>query len=309
MRPALLWVWLVAASVAFATEPPVTALAFTPDGKSVVVGSLAGVHVRSWAELKSVRSLQTELSHVHDLAFSPDGKTLAVAGGSPAENGTIELFDWPDAKLRHRVSLHKDIVHAVAWASDSATLVTASADQTVRRLNARSAKASAVFEGHSRGVFAAVFLPGDKQLVTAGGDETLRVLEAATGKVERILSNHTRSVTGLAVRPAADPPMLVSISDDRTVRLWQPTLGRMVRFARLTSAPRAVAWTADGTSIMVACKDGALRAIDPETVEVRKTIEAIDGVAYALAVAPDGSVLVGGRDGQLRRVKLDADKR
>jgi WD40 repeat protein len=308
MRPSLLWVWLVAAPVALAADPPVTALAFTPDGKSVLVGSQAGVQVRSWPELKPLRSLPTELSHVHDLAFSPDGRMLALAGGSPAENGTIELLEWPDAKLRHRVRLHKDVVHAVAWASDSATLVTASADQTVRRMNAESAKASAVFEGHSRGVLAAVLLPGDKQLVTAGGDESLRVWAVSTGEIERILSNHTRSVTGLAVRPGGDPPMLVSISDDRTVRIWQPTLGRMVRFARLPSEPRAVAWTTDGASIVVACKDGALRVIDPETVEVRQTIPAIDGVAYPLAVAPDGSVLVGGRDGQLRRVTLTVDR-
>jgi outer membrane protein assembly factor BamB len=83
----------------------------------------------------------------------------------------------------------------------------------------------------------------------------------------------------------------------------------MVRFARLPSEPRAVTWSTDGTSILVACKDGALRAIDPETVEVRQTIPAIDGVAYALAVAPDGSILVGGRNGQLKRIVIAAAKR
>jgi WD40 repeat protein len=309
MRPALLSVGLLVAPAAFAAEPPITALAFSPDGKSVLVGSQAGVQVHSWPELKPVRSLQTDVSHIHDLAFAPDAKTLAVAGGAPAEEGTIELVGWPDGKLLHRVSAHKDVIHAIAWAADSATLVTASADQTVRRHNARTMKASAVFEGHSRGVFAAVYLPGDKQLVTAGGDESLRVWDIATGKLDRILSNHTKSVTGLAVRPRTDPPLLCSISDDRTVRLWQPTLGRMVRFVRLPSEPRAVAWTADGVSILVACKDGALRVIDPETVEVRQTIPAIDGVPYSLAVAADGSLLIGGRDGQLKRVKLPEDRR
>src|SRR5262245_28755711 len=170
MRWGLLSVWLLAASATFAAEPPVTALAFTPDGKSVLVGSQSGVQVRSWPELRIVKSLQTDLSHVHDLAFSPDAGTLAIAGGSPGETGMLELVGWPDGTLLHRKTLHKDIIHAVAWPADSATIVTASADQTVRRLNARTASASAVWEGHSRSVFAAVFLPGDKQLVTAGGD-------------------------------------------------------------------------------------------------------------------------------------------
>ena len=156
-------------------------------------------------------------------------------------------------------------------------------------------------------VLAVVFLPGDKQLVTAGVDETLRIWDAGSGKPERILSNHTRPVNGLAVRPTTDPsapPLVASVSDDRTVRLWQPTLGRMVRFARLPSEPRAVAWTTDGASILAACKDGQLRVIDPETVEVRTTFPAVEGVAYSLAVAPDGSVLIGGQGGQVKRLQI-----
>jgi WD40 repeat protein len=312
MRAAFFVGCLLVAPAAFAAEPPITALAFTPDGKAILVGSQAGVQVRDWPDLKPLRSLATELASVHDFAFSPDGKMLAIAGGSPAEKGTVELVRWPDGTLLHRVSPHKDVIHAVAWSSDSLAIVTASADQTVRKLDARMGKPTGVFEGHSRGVLAAVFLPGDKQLVTAGGDESLRVWDAESSKAERILPNHTKPVTGLAVRPAGDrstPPILVSISDDRTVRLWQPTTGRMIRFARLPSEPRAVAWTADGALILVACKDGALRVIDPETVELRQTIPAVEGVAYALAVASDGSSLVGGRNGQLKRTVFAADKR
>jgi WD40 repeat protein len=308
----LVCVWLVVATSTAAADPPVTALAFAPDGKAVLVGSQDGIQVRTWPDLKSDRTVPTELAHVHDLVFSPNGKALAAVGGSPSERGTAELFQWPEGTLLHRVQPHKDLIYAVAWSGDSATLVTASADQTLRLLDARTGKSTVVYEGHSRGVLAAAFLPSDKQLVTAGVDESLRIWEAGTGKPERILSNHTRSVNGLAVRPTTDssaPPLVVSVSDDRTVRLWQPTLGRMVRFARLPSEPRAVAWTADGASILAACKDGQLRVIDPESVEVRATLPAVEGVAYSMAVAPDGSVLIGGGNGQLRRISLPADRR
>jgi WD40 repeat protein len=295
-----------------ASDPPITALAFAPDHKHVLTGSQSGVQVRTWPDLKLDRSIKTELANVHDLAFSPDGKTLAVAGGSPAEKGLVELFQWPDSKLLHRLTPHKDVIHAVAWSSDSATIATASADQTVRLDHAKSGKSTLVLEGHSRGVLAVVFLPGDAQVVSAGGDETLRVWNANTGEAERLLSNHTKPVTGLAVRPATDreaPPVVASISDDRTVRLWQPTLGRMMRFARLPSEPRALTWSADGTSILVAGKDGSLRIIDPETVEVRMSISAIDGVAYCLAVASDRSVVLGGQKRQLKRIDIPIPKR
>ena len=126
-----------------------------------------------------------------------------------------------------------------------------------------------------------------------------------SGEPIRSFANHTRPVTDLAVRPGRDakaPPTLVSVSEDRTVRLWQPTVGRLVRFARLDTVPLAVAWSRDGGRIFTACKDGRLRVLDPDTMDVTETLAGIDGVAYCLAVAPDGRVLVGGQNGQVKRI-------
>jgi WD40 repeat protein len=307
MTAVSLMLGLCVVSPAGPVAPPITALAFTPDGKSVVVGSQAGLEVRSWPELERVRTLATELAHVHDLAFAPDGKTLAAVGGAPAERGKVELYRWPDWGLAHRTSPHRDLIYAVAWRSDSAVFATASADRMVVLHETASARKIRTLEGHSRGVLAVAFLPGDAELITAGIDENLRLWNADSGQVLRTFTNHTRPVHDLKVRPgdkSAAPPLIVSVSDDRTVRLWQPTVGRLMRFVRLESAPLAVAWTTDGGAILAACKDGRLRVVDPATVEVLENLAVLDGIAYSLAVAPDGSVLVGGQNGQLRRLVL-----
>ena len=299
---------LLATAVVAANDvlPPVTALAFTPDGEAVVVGSQAGLEVRSWPELSHVRTLPTELYHVHDLAFSPDGKNLAVVGGAPADSGTIELFGWPAGELLRRDSPHSDLIYSVDWRADSKTLATASADRSVRICEVASGATIHVLEGHSRGVLSVVYLPGEFGLATAGIDESVRLWDIGNAKVLRTLPNHTRAVHDLAVRPGGGdaPPMLASIGADRTVRLWQPTLGRLMRFVRVKSIPFAVGWTDDGSMLVTACKDGSVCLIDSETVEVLKDIPALDGVAYSLAMARDGSVLVGGENGQLRRVVL-----
>jgi WD40 repeat protein len=283
--------------------PPITALAFAPDGKSFLVGSQAGVEIRSWPGLDRTGALPTALSHVHDLAFSPDGRALLAVGGSPAKRGAVELFAWPEAKLLGRADPGKDLLLSAHWRDDSAAFVTAGADSFVRTFDARPLRERKVFEGHSRGVLAAAYLPGGAEVVSAGLDESLRLWDAGKGTLSRTLSNHTRPVLGLAVRPGGGkPPLVASIGEDRTVRLWQPTVGRLVRFARLKSVPLAAAWGRDGRALLVACKDGRLRVIDPDTMEVRREAEAIDGPAYSLAVAPGGDVLVGGHDGQLRRL-------
>lgn len=296
--------WLVLAMLPGAA-PPVTAVAFAPGGTEVVVGSQAGLEVRTWPELKPVRVLKTELDHVHDLAFSPDGKTLAAAGGTPAKRGTVELYRWPSGELLRRFSPHRDLVYAVDWRADSAVLATAGADG-VGGVHLISGDGGRKLEGHSRAVLAATFLPDNAGLLTAGVDASLRLWDARTGELVRTLPNHTLPVHDLAVRPGTTPPLVVSVSDDRTVRFWQPTVGRLVRFARLEAVPLAVTWSAAGA--VVACKDGRVRVIDPDTAEVTDDRPALDGPAYSVAVGPDGSALVGGRGGHLRRVTLGPKK-
>ena len=279
--------------------PPITAAAFAPDGKQVVLGSQDGIEVRSWPELKAVSRLKTELSHVHDLAFAPDGKMLLAAGGSPAKSGAVEVLSWPEGKIVRRLAEHKDLVYRVAWSPDGSCWATASADCSCRVYAADAGKQVARFEGHSRPVLALAFLPDGKSIISAGIDQTLQLWEAASGKHIRTLDNHTAAVNDVAVCPvtrARDVPVVASAGEDRTVRLWQPTTGRLMRFARLDSVPRAVAWSAKENRLLVGCNDGNLRVLDFDTLDVIGSKEGLEGRIHTLVPDPkaERDVLLGG---------------
>lgn len=292
-----------------AAEPPVTALAFTPDGKQVLAGSQSGIEVRAWPGLQKQKSLKTGLPNVHDLAFSPDGKWLLAAGGSPGEYGAVEVYSWPGAKRESVVKQHDDPVYAVAWKPDSSGWISAGLDHALVVCERGKRNAVRTISGHSRGVKAVAVLPDGGTLISGGIDNSLRVWSLNTGKPVRSFNNHTKPIHDLAVRPNRHNdalPMVVTASADSTVRLWQPTIGRMVRFVRLKrSVPLAVCWVPDGTRILAACSDGHLRVVDPDTVRILRDVVVLKGWAYSVAVHSAGrAAAVGGTNGVVRRVTL-----
>src|SRR5262249_465417 len=70
----------------------ITALAFTPGGKQVVVGGYHELTVWDGAEAKLVKRVYTRAERAYSLVFLADGK-LAVAGGRPGQEGDVRVYD------------------------------------------------------------------------------------------------------------------------------------------------------------------------------------------------------------------------
>ena len=298
------------ASVALAIEPPLTDVAFDPLGNSVVATSQSGLQVYSWPNLKRQRTVETSASNLHCVTFSPSGKRLAVGGGDPSEQGSVELFSWPALESTAIDRRREDSVLAVAW-RDATRLVTSGLDREIKMSSLDSDEPPRSFKGHSRGVGDICLLQEGKTLVSAGHDHSVRVWDVESSQLVRSLNQHTERVRAAALRPAVTGlPMVATAAADRTIRFWQPTIGRQVRYVRLEAEPLDIAWFQDGSRVVAACVDGRIRAIDPEEAKVTQNLPAIAGWAYAIAVHPsDGSVVVGGVNGQIRRILVDCQVR
>ena len=294
---------LILMPTGFAADPPITSVAIAPGGDAIVGCSQNGVAVYSWPELKLIRKWTLDSPNLHEVAFSPSGKLLAVAGGAPSEVGSVELFSWPAGKRIAGFSAHDDSVQSVCW-FDETTLVSVGLDHQVKVCDIDTMHVNMTLLGHSQSVLDCAVLKNEGLFVTAGVDQSLRVWKHGAQKPIRNMSIHIKGVNALAGKPTFEGlPVVASASDDRTVRFWQPTIGRMVKFARLPTQPKDIAWSNDGTRIYAAGSDGAVYVIDPDTVEILSRIPALDHWAYSIAVDPnDGSIVVGGSEGALKRI-------
>ncbi|MDA7632769.1 WD40 repeat domain-containing protein [bacterium] len=295
---------LLTSLIGVASEPPITALAFTPNGNHVIAVSQSGIHLFDWPKLDLQRTIHAATSNLHCLAFSPNKRHLAVGGGAPSEDGVVEVFSWPKGDSIASFDGHNDSVRSVIW-QDDVNLLSGSIDREIKFWHLeKEQNPTLTLKGHSRSVDAICLIEDGRTLVSTGADQSLRIWDVESGSLIRSLNQHTKPVNALKLRPVRDGlPMVASAARDRTIRFWQPTIGRMVRYIRLESEPLNIAWTDDGDQILATCVDGHLRAIDPIEVTVTHDLPAIDGWAYAIAIHPnDQSAAIGGVNGQIRRI-------
>ncbi|HVR36115.1 MAG TPA: WD40 repeat domain-containing protein, partial [Methylomirabilota bacterium] len=280
---------------------PVTALAFSPDGSRIVVAGHGEVRILNANDGTGQASLPCGFPRISGFAFSPDGSYLAVSGGEPGVHGGVELFEWPGGASVGRRLHHLDHATAVAFHPSGTLLATAGADAEVHFQQWPGLTPLRILEGHSGPVLAARFSPDGDLLVTAGMDRSIKVWDAGTGELQRSFSHHTDIVHCLAFRPrlpgeGGSPPFhCASGSNDRTVRVWQPAIGRMIRIVRGHGGPiLSVAYSADGSRLFSAGQEGIVRIIDADSDRILHEWRAHDDWIYATAVSPDGEVLVSG---------------
>jgi WD40 repeat protein len=213
-----------------ATTPSPEAVAFSPDGRFLAVGS-SGATVTLWdvAERRVVATLKGHEYGVWAVAFSPDGKTLVVNDAS-----TLKL--WDVATRRRTAVLRGSITWVpLVFCPDGRTLVTGGTgglklwDWDARRVSATLKRQAAT------GWRTAVSPDGQTLAVTDG--DTIALWNLTVRRQVATLQGHHGTVHSVAFSP--DGNTLASSSDDGTVRLW--------RAASFQEAdPLRVLWSSSG---------------------------------------------------------------
>lgn len=286
------------------------ALAYSPDGKWIATTGHDGT-VRLWdaSSGKAVRVLgrdkERRLFYVSSrwlfcLAFSPDGKRLAVGEHVHDQpGGQIYVWDTASGKQERRFMGHRGGVFAVAFSPNGKMLASSGAkDGKIRLWDVATGKELHTLDAGASSNWLA-FSPKDKVLASAGG-KVIRLWNTDEGIEDRQLEGHRDNITGIAFRP--DGEELASVSQDKTLRLWNLIKGSQRDCWTGPDFLHGIAFSPDGKTIATGAK-GPILLWNAATGKEERRLRCLDGEVRALAFAPDGKTLATNTDGE-RCVRL-----
>jgi WD40 repeat protein/serine/threonine protein kinase len=276
----------------------VTGVAFRPDGKVVLTGSLDNT-ARLW-DAATGQAIGMPMAHkgqVWAVAFRPDGKVVVTAS---ADN-TARLWDAATGKPIGTPLEHKGGVLAVAFRPDGKAVLTGSEDNTARLWDAATGKPIGTPRGHMGPVLAVAFSPDGKVVLTGIAANRARLWDAATGQAIGMPLAHRGRVWAVAFSPDGKA-VLTGSQEDNAARLWDAATGKPI------GAPLEhkrgigeVAFSPDGKVVLTGSYDNTARLWDAATGKPIGAPLEHKGTVEALAFSPDGqAVLTGSADNTAR---------
>jgi WD40 repeat protein len=299
---------------------PVHAVAFSPDGRTVLTGSGGEVMRRmseevikrkGWGEARlwdaatgQPRGLPLHHEdYVWAVAFSPDGRTVLTGSWDK----TARLWDAATGQRRGLPFRHEGPVCAVAFSPDGRTVLTGSYDNTARLWDAATGQPRAKPLRHEGTVRVVAFSPDGRTVLTGSGASRAppnepndwgeaRLWDAATGEPRGLPLRHEDYLSAAAFSP--DGRTVLTGSLDKTARLWDAGTGQPRGQAlRHEAGGGAVAMSRDGRTVVTGGKDKTAQLWDAATGQPRGQPLRHEKEVLAVAFSPDGrTVLTGSLD-------------
>jgi WD40 repeat protein len=278
----------------FGPPVPMSALAFSPDGKTLAMGGYQEVLLWDLANAKLAKRIGVGqiADFVRSVAFRNNGQWLAVAEGTPYGPGAVKVFDVNSGQPALAFQEPQDAVFAVMFSPDGKLLAAGGVDHVVRVWSVDENKLAGELKGHTDWVLGVSFSADGKFLGTSSADRTAQVWEVGTWKLVAKL-DQMEAVNGVAFGPNAElVAVAVSGPTDRMIRLRRRDNTQLARAIDLgVPGPLGVLWAPAGNRMYIPLTDKTVRVYDPTTGAHVATLPGHTDWVYGVALTPDGATL------------------
>lgn len=270
-------------------DVPISAAA-SADGKYVAIGLNNGsAQIIEVAMQKIVSTVGGHGGPVNGVAFSPDGTQIATG----STDATAKVFNIADGS-EVRVITTPAPVNDVAFAVESTLIVTANEDNKMRTWplvapevpEGETEKPVKELAGHGGPVTSVESYGARHELLVSGSkDNSARLFNAESGASVRTMS-HGAAVTGVAIN--ADGTKVVSVSDNKTGKLWNAADGKLIaEFKGDYQALENVANLQRASALANRVRDNAKKDLDDANARKKSEDDNLTKVKDALTKADE----------------------
>ena len=303
--------------IQFIPDPRIDAIAFTADGKNLVVGPRTAATLLDIATGKKQQLVQLP-SPTRDDSFTVtrDGRTVVIATASyqpppssgPVINRTpqereckVELCHWGLATGKKQFTRHLTGTSGLYTlapdprAPDKAIIFSAQKNNSIKSWAADTGKPGPEFRGHSDGVDQLVASPDGKILASISFGKAIRLWDVTTGKLLQTLKQPQR-FPDLTFSP--DGKLLACWCFDSAIALWDVASGKLLRSLK-ASRTAALVFSPDGKMLATA-EDCRILLWDTQTGKEHLDNPGHRSEIGSIAFAGDGKTLASaGADGSV----------
>ena len=267
------------------------AVAFSPNGKLLVVAGGAGVWLYDVEKSRELALYTGHTGTVSAVAFSPDGTTL-VSGSSSSNSGSLKLWDVATGNSITTLGgfnrTWRQGVQSVAFSPDGAAIAAGSYGE-VELWNVVTKAKISTLRGTDRWVHSIAFSPDGRMLAAGLNDDKVEFWDIAS-RTQSTLP-HAGIVHSVAFSP--DGATLAS-GGALIVKLWD--VAKLSNVLTLTDTGGAVAFSPDGATVA----STGWGKVKLWNVNTAANLTTLDGPASSLAFSPDGASLATGNHDEVK---------
>lgn len=208
------------------SDLPIRCAKFIPRKQWIITGADdMQIRVFNYNTLEKIASFEGHQDYIRFIEVHPSQPYVLTT----SDDMTIKLWDWE--KNWTSTVTYEGHAHYVMMArfnpKDSNTFATASLDRSIKVWSLNSSTPNFSLEGHDRGVNCIDYYPGgDKPYIVSGADDmTLKIWDYQTRSCVATMEGHTNNVCAVSFHPKL--PVILSASEDGTVRVWHNTTYRL----------------------------------------------------------------------------------
>ena len=289
----------------------IVALAYSPDGQTLVSRGADQIKVWDSSTLRELASIPSDESDFGALAVNPDGKTFAanLKGQGIVSWNLADGIEQANFRTNPAsIALANEVAPeafgwGLAYSPDGSILAGSAEDQGAKSSifvwdlathKATGLGPPATPATHLR------FTPDGNSLVAKGMDGTIRVWDLASQLERTAITANTSYLASISVSP--DGQTVASAGAERYLRFWSVASGKEVaRFKGHLKAILGIAFHPNGRYVVTSDSGGSIFLWDIQSGQAIAQFKGHHGKVWAVAFRPDGKELAtAGEDKRIR---------